>query len=48
MGDVKWSEFLKINEQYGSLEVGKKPGILNIGLAKNGKLTKHTIIKRLF
>lgn len=50
---LKWAtlngaEFLKIDEQYGSLEVGKKPGILNIGLAKNGKLTKHTSIKRLF
>jgi len=50
---IKWAtfngaEFLKIDDQFGSFEVGKKPGILNICNVKNGKITKDSTIKRLF
>lgn len=50
---LKWAtlngaEFLGINAQYGSLEVGKKPGIILIGIAKDGVIKKETTIKRLF
>lgn len=42
------AKFLEIDAQYGSLEVGKKPGILSIGLSSDKKITSNTIIKRLF
>lgn len=50
---LKWAtlngaEFLGIADQYGSLTVGKKPGIVCIGLAEDGIIKKETTIKRLF
>lgn len=42
------AEFLGIDAQYGSLEKGKKPGIILIGLAEEGMIKKETTIKRLF
>lgn len=50
---LKWAtlngaEFLGIDNQYGSFDVGKKPGVLNICNVKNGKITKDSTIKRLF
>ncbi|WP_316786333.1 amidohydrolase family protein [Pedobacter frigiditerrae] len=50
---LKWAtingaEFLGINSQYGSLEKGKKPGIVLISLAEDGMIEKETTIKRLF
>jgi cytosine/adenosine deaminase-related metal-dependent hydrolase len=50
---LKWAtingaEFLGISAQYGSLEIGKKPGINLIGIAEDGMIKKETTIKRLF
>jgi cytosine/adenosine deaminase-related metal-dependent hydrolase len=50
---LKWAtlngaEFLGIDAQYGSLEVGKKPGILYVNISKNKEISIDTIIKRLF
>ncbi|MFD0939131.1 amidohydrolase family protein [Pedobacter boryungensis] len=50
---LKWAtlngaEFLGIEKQYGSLEVGKKPGIVLIINAENRIINKETTIKRLF
>lgn len=50
---LKWAtlngaEFLGIQDQYGSLTVGKKPGIVLIDLAEDGIIKKETTIKRLF
>lgn len=50
---LKWAtlngaEFLGIDNQFGSLEVGKSPGVLNICNVKNGNITKDSTIKRLF
>ncbi|TKC13097.1 amidohydrolase [Pedobacter polaris] len=50
---LKWAtlngaEFLAIELQYGSLTVGKKPGILNISNVVDGTVTEKTTIKRLF
>lgn len=50
---LKWAtlngaEFLGIADQYGSLTVGKKPGIVCIGLTEDGIIKKETTIKRLF
>lgn len=42
------AEFLGIAAQYGSLTVGKKPGIVLIDLAEDGIIKKETTIKRLF
>lgn len=40
--------FLGIDSQYGSLTPNKKPGVVLIGLAEDGLLTRETTIKRLF
>ncbi|KQB99532.1 amidohydrolase family protein [Pedobacter sp. Hv1] len=50
---LKWAtlngaEFLGIAAQYGSLTVGKKPGIVLIDLAEDRIIKKETTIKRLF
>lgn len=50
---LKWATlngalFLGIDSQYGSLTVGKKPGILHINIADNARITNETEIKRLF
>jgi cytosine/adenosine deaminase-related metal-dependent hydrolase len=50
---LKWAtingaKFLGIDAQYGSLEKGKKPGIILIGIAQDGMIKKETSIKRLF
>ncbi|RZM27440.1 MAG: amidohydrolase [Pedobacter sp.] len=42
------AEFLGIADQYGSLEIGKKPGIVLLGDFENEELTDSTTIKRLF
>lgn len=50
---IKWAtlngaEFLGIANQYGSLAVGKKPGIVLIELNEDLQIKKETKIKRLF
>ena len=50
---LKWAtlngaEFLGIDSQYGSLSVGKKPGIILIHIEEDSVIKKETIIKRLF
>lgn len=50
---LKWAtlngaEFLAIASQYGSLAVGKKPGVILIGMTDDGMIKKETTIKRLF
>lgn len=50
---LKWAtlngaEFLGIEAQYGSLEKGKKPGVILIGLTEDRVIKKETTIKRLF
>lgn len=50
---LKWATlngalFLGIDFQYGSLTVGKKPGIVNINFVDNARITNETKIKRLF
>lgn len=50
---LKWAtlngaEFLGINDQFGSFEVGKKPGILNIDISDNLEIASTTLVKRLF
>jgi len=50
---LKWAtlngaEFLGIESQYGSFEIGKKPGVVLISNAENGIITNETTIKRLF
>ncbi len=50
---IKWAtlngaEFLGIANQYGSLEVGKKPGVVLIELNEDLQVKKKTKIKRLF
>lgn len=42
------AQFLNVDSQYGSLTVGKKPGILHINLNKERFIAEETIIKRLF
>ncbi len=42
------AEFLNIDSEYGSLSVGKKPGILLIENFAGEKITDQTSIKRLF
>ena len=45
---VNGAEFLGIADQYGSLEIGKKPGIVLLGNFENEQITDSTTIKRLF
>jgi len=50
---LKWAtlngaEFLGIAKAYGSLSVGKKPGIILIAHMKDAKLTEEMKIERLF
>lgn len=50
---LKWATlngalFLGIDSQYGSLTVGKKPGILHLNMVDNARITNETKIKRLF
>ncbi|MBB2145876.1 amidohydrolase family protein [Pedobacter sp. LMG 31464] len=50
---LKWAtlngaEFLGIESQFGSLGIGKKPGVVLISNAENGVINKETTIKRLF
>lgn len=50
---IKWAtlngaEFLGIANQYGSLAIGKKPGIVLIELNEDLQIKKETKIKRLF
>lgn len=50
---LKWAtlngaEFLSIEDRYGSFEVGKMPGILNVNISDNLKITSTTFVKRLF
>lgn len=50
---IKWAtlngaEFLGIANQFGSLAVGKKPGIVLIALNEDLQIKKETKIKRLF
>lgn len=50
---IKWAtlngaEFLGISNQYGSLAIGKKPGIVLIELNEDLQIKKETKIKRLF
>ncbi len=50
---LKWATlngatFLGIDSQYGSLEKGKKPGIVLVDLRKDGIIKKETALKRLF
>ena len=50
---LKWAtlngaEFLGIEADYGSLSVGKKPGILLVQNFDAEKITSETVIKRLF
>lgn len=50
---LKWATlngatFLGIDSQYGSLTVGKKPGVLHINLGEDQIINPETIIKRLF
>lgn len=50
---LKWAtlngaEFLGIEDKYGSFEVGKKPGILNINISDNLEIESATLVKRLF
>lgn len=50
---LKWATlngatFLKKEDDLGSLEIGKKPGILWINLKDDLKITEHTTIKRLY
>ena len=40
--------FLKKEDELGSLEIGKKPGILWVNLKDDLKITEHTTIKRLY
>lgn len=42
------AEFLGIDSQYGSLAVGKKPGLILLDLDQDHILKKETSIKRLF
>jgi cytosine/adenosine deaminase-related metal-dependent hydrolase len=42
------AEFLEIDSQYGSFEVGKKPGIILLENIEDAKITAETKIKRLF
>ncbi|SFH30316.1 amidohydrolase family protein [Pedobacter insulae] len=42
------AEFLGIDSQYGSLSVGKKPGIILIELLEGVTIADNTAIKRLF
>lgn len=50
---LKWAtlngaKFLNIDAQYGSLTVGKKPGVVLINIADDEMITEKTTIKRLF
>ena len=50
---LKWAtlngaEFLGIDKVYGSFEVGKTPGILNINISDNLEIASTTVVKRLF
>ena len=50
---LKWAtlngaEFLGIEGQYGSLEKGKKPGLILLDLDSNNKIKTDTQLKRLF
>lgn len=50
---LKWAtlngaKFLGIDSQYGSLTVGKKPGIVLINIADDEMINKETTINRLF
>jgi cytosine/adenosine deaminase-related metal-dependent hydrolase len=42
------AEFLGVDRQYGSFEVGKAPGILCLTQLGEGKITDQTILTRLF
>ena len=48
MGHVKWRQILKIDHQFGSFEVGKKPGVVLLDLNDDLKIEDDTIIKRLY
>lgn len=50
---LKWAthngaDFLKIKNQYGTLEIGKKPGINLIKNTKGAELRKDSVCKKLF
>jgi cytosine/adenosine deaminase-related metal-dependent hydrolase len=50
---LKWAtlngaKFLGIDAQYGSLEVGKKPGLVLLDLNEDAIISKNSTIKRLF
>lgn len=50
---LKWAtlngaKFLGIDAQYGSFEVGKKPGLVLLGLNEDAIISKNSTIKRLF
>jgi len=47
-GTLNGAEFLGIDSQYGSLSIGKKPGIILIEQIDGEKITNKTTIKRLF
>jgi cytosine/adenosine deaminase-related metal-dependent hydrolase len=45
---INGAAFLGIDDQYGSFEVGKSPGILHLAQWDGEKITNETMIKRLF
>lgn len=50
---IKWAtlngaKFLTIDKQYGSFEIGKKPGVVLLDLGIDKMIQKETKIKRLF
>ncbi|TCC94246.1 amidohydrolase [Pedobacter frigiditerrae] len=47
-GTINGADFLGLGAQYGSLEKGKKPGIILISIAEDRMIKKDTTIKRLF
>lgn len=49
---IKWAtfngaEYLAIDKQFGSLEVGKKPGLVWVSNLDNGELTETSVSKRI-
>lgn len=50
---LKWAtlngaEFLNITDNFGSFEVGKKPGVLLLNIADDKIIKRDTVVKRLF
>ncbi|WP_113651754.1 amidohydrolase family protein [Pedobacter namyangjuensis] len=50
---LKWAtlngaEFLNITDNFGSFEVGKKPGVLLLSIADDKIIKRDTVVKRLF